>query len=207
MIPRAPAVYTLTDLNDLCEGLCYAMQGCQDWTFCELYHFYDQDKKANLQNVNQHHWNNAGNLRKSASRELQICCMLFLYSHWSLLCIWPFQRNKSSTCDFESRKSRHVVSLDWKNEVDLLLVLYGSEFWVFIFRFCKHNALCNMNCFQAEFSQDHVNDSKFDFWGFVVAHWKSNCWYISKLLFAHSEYNSKKLDAHAAGHHVLLWNL
>ncbi len=80
-------------------------------------------------------------------------------------------------------------------------------FWVLIFRFCKHNALCNMNCFQAEFSQDHVNDSKFDFWGFVVANWKSNCWYISKLLFAHSEYNSKKLDAHAAGHPVLLWNL
>ncbi len=101
----------------------------------------------------------------------------------------------------------HVVSLVWKNEVDLLLVLYGSEFWVFIFRFCKHNALCNMNCFQAEFSQDHVNDSKFDFWGFVVANWKSNCWYISKLRFAHSEYNSKKLDAHAAGHPVLLWNL
>lgn len=55
---------------------------------------------------------------KSASRELlQICCILFLYSHWSLLCIWPFQRNESSMCDFESRYSRCfltcVTCLSW----------------------------------------------------------------------------------------------
>lgn len=99
MILRTPAVYTVTDLNDLCEGLCYVVQGCQDWTFWTLSFLWPRQISKSAEIISA----SLGNLRKPAHRELlQICCnVLFIYSHWSLLCILPFQRNKSSMCNFE----------------------------------------------------------------------------------------------------------
>lgn len=152
-----PAVYTvntLTHLNDLCEGICYLVQGCQGWTLWTLSFLWPRQisKSAECKSASLG-W--CWKLEKVCQQRTSANLLWHTVSSSSLLftLYFTFQRDNSNMYDFEIWADICLLACcviclkEWT--VYSFFLLYGTEFWVFIFRFCKHSVLCNMNSFQA----------------------------------------------------------